>query len=77
MSRATKSNVCPVDGNRSRQHPSGSQGEGPKITSATIGRVLDYGETDTNNMGAAMAPAVADTILNHLRTTVVSRIIMI
>ncbi len=44
-----------------------AQGEGPKITSATIGTVLDYGETDTNNMGAAMAPAVADTILNHLQ----------
>ncbi|MCM1564726.1 MAG: stage V sporulation protein AD [Dehalobacter sp.] len=43
------------------------QGEGPKITSATLGRVLDYGETDTNNMGAAMVPAVADTILNHFQ----------
>lgn len=42
-------------------------GEGPRITSATIGRVLDFGETDANNMGAAMAPAVADTILNHFR----------
>ncbi|UWG98771.1 stage V sporulation protein AD [Dehalobacter sp. DCM] len=40
-------------------------GTGPKVTSATIGRILDYGETDANNMGAAMAPAVADTILNH------------
>ncbi|HHV64791.1 MAG TPA: stage V sporulation protein AD [Peptococcaceae bacterium] len=42
-------------------------GNGPKLTSATIGRVIDYGETDTNNMGAAMAPAVADTILNHFQ----------
>jgi len=42
-------------------------GGGPKITSATIGRVIDYGETDANNMGAAMAPAVADTILNQFR----------
>ncbi len=41
-------------------------GNGPRVTTATIGRVLDYGETDANNMGAAMAPAVADTILNHL-----------
>jgi len=41
-------------------------GEGPKVTSATLGRIIDFGETDTNNMGAAMAPAVADTILNHL-----------
>lgn len=42
-------------------------GEGPKVTSATIGRVIDYGETDANNMGAAMAPAIADTILNHFQ----------
>lgn len=42
-------------------------GSGPRITAATIGRVLDYGEKDANNMGSAMAPAVADTILNHLQ----------
>jgi stage V sporulation protein AD len=41
-------------------------GTGPRITAATIGRVIDLGEKDTNNMGAAMAPAVADTILNHM-----------
>lgn len=39
------------------------------ITSATIGKVVDYGITDVNNMGAAMAPAAADTILTHLRET--------
>lgn len=44
----------------------GDRGTGPKVTAATIGRVLDFGETDTNNMGAVMAPAVADTLLNHL-----------
>ncbi|HBW35741.1 stage V sporulation protein AD [Desulfosporosinus sp. BICA1-9] len=43
----------------------GRSGEGPRITSATIGRVVDFAETDVNNMGSAMAPAVADTILNH------------
>jgi stage V sporulation protein AD len=37
------------------------------ITSATLGKVVDYGITDVNNMGAAMAPAAADTILRHLR----------
>lgn len=31
------------------------------ITAATIGRVVDLGITDTTNMGAAMAPAAADT----------------
>lgn len=45
----------------------GPSGTGPRITAATIGRVLDFGEKDANNMGAAMAPAVADTILNHMK----------
>ena len=39
------------------------------ITSATLGKVVDYGITDVNNMGAAMAPAAANTILTHLRDT--------
>ncbi len=43
----------------------GRSGEGPRVTSATIGRVIDFAIKDVNNMGAAMAPAVADTILNH------------
>ncbi len=41
------------------------KGNGPKITSATIGRVVDFGITDPFNMGAAMAPAAADTIIAH------------
>jgi stage V sporulation protein AD len=45
----------------------GQTGTGPRITAATLGRVLDFGEKDTNNMGSAMAPAVADTVLNHLQ----------
>ena len=39
------------------------------ITSATFGKVVDYGITDVNNMGAAMAPAACDTILKHLKDT--------
>ncbi len=39
------------------------------ITSATIGKVVDFGITDVNNMGAAMAPAAADTIFRHLKDT--------
>lgn len=39
------------------------------ITSATLGKVVDYGITDVNNMGAAMAPAAANTILTHLKDT--------
>ena len=39
------------------------------ITCATLGKVVDYGITDVNNMGAAMAPAAMDTILSHLKDT--------
>lgn len=44
-----------------------SMGSGPRITSATIGRVIDMGQTDANDMGSAMAPAAADTIKMHLQ----------
>jgi len=37
------------------------------ITHTTCGRVIDLGVTDQTNMGAAMAPAAADTILAHLQ----------
>lgn len=45
------------------------EGDGIRITEATLGKVVDYGVTDVNNMGAAMAPAAADTILAHFRAT--------
>lgn len=34
-----------------------SENKGVKIVSGTMGKVCDYGVTDVNNMGAAMAPA--------------------
>lgn len=37
-----------------------------KIESATIGVPVDLGITDANNLGSAMAPAAASTILKHL-----------
>lgn len=42
-------------------------GNGPRVTSATIGRVIDMGITDPYNMGVAMAPAAVDTIEAHFR----------
>ncbi len=39
------------------------------VTCATFGKVVDYGITDVNNMGAAMAPACASTLLTHLKET--------
>ncbi|CAM3098122.1 stage V sporulation protein AD [Filibacter tadaridae] len=38
----------------------------PSIVCATIGSVVDLGMTDPLNMGAAMAPAAADTLQRHL-----------
>ena len=37
----------------------------PRITACLVGRVVDGGVTDGANMGAAMAPAAADTILRY------------
>lgn len=37
-----------------------------KITGITTGKMVDYGVRDSMNMGAAMAPAAADTIYAHL-----------
>ena len=42
-------------------------GQGPRVTSATIGRVVDMGISDPFNMGSAMAPAAVDTIEAHFR----------
>ena len=46
-----------------------SKGNGPRITSCTVGSVVDMGIKDANNMGAAMAPAALSTISAHLRDT--------
>jgi len=45
------------------------EGNGPVVTHATIGKVIDMGQGDPQNMGAAMAPAAADTIIQHLQDT--------
>lgn len=47
----------------------GKTGNYPEVTYVTTGLVKDYGEKDTNNMGAAMAPAAVDTIYNHFKDT--------
>lgn len=44
-----------------------SKGHGPRVTSATIGKVIDMGLTDPFNMGSAMAPAAVDTLEAHFR----------
>mgnify|MGYP000937462596 CR=1 FL=1 len=39
------------------------------ITHATVGKIIDTGMKDVNQMGAAMAPAAVDTIIRHLTDT--------
>jgi stage V sporulation protein AD len=46
-----------------------NQGSGPYITHITTGKIVDLGIKDANNMGAAMAPAAADTIYAHFEDT--------
>jgi len=40
-----------------------------RATEATVGKVIDAGIKDVNQMGAAMAPSAVDTLLNHLQDT--------
>lgn len=49
----------------------GVQGSGdmPRITHATIGKVVDLGIKSPFEMGPAMAPAAADTISRHFKDT--------
>lgn len=46
-----------------------NQGEGPKVKYITIGKVIDEGIDDANNMGGAMAPAAIDTIYSYFMDT--------
>lgn len=43
--------------------------KGPCIARATVGSIVDYGVTDVNNMGAAMAPAAAQTLIQYFKDT--------
>jgi stage V sporulation protein AD len=39
------------------------------VTGVTFGRIVDLGVKDANNMGAAMAPAAAETLSNYFSDT--------
>ncbi len=45
------------------------EGNGPYVTHFTSGKIVDFGIKDANNMGAAMAPAAADTLAAHFKDT--------
>lgn len=44
-------------------------GKGPRITCATVGKIVDMGIQDPNAMGPAMAPAAVDTLWQHIQDT--------
>lgn len=44
-----------------------SQFQPVRVEAITLGRVIDYSQTDANDMGRAMAPAAFDTIMNHFQ----------
>ena len=46
-----------------------NKGNGPYVTHFTSGKIVDLGIKDANNMGAAMAPAAADTLRAHFEDT--------
>jgi stage V sporulation protein AD len=47
----------------------GNGAEGPYVAAVTVGRIVDLGITDSNNMGAAMAPAAAATLTAYFNDT--------
>lgn len=52
---------CCILGNKKGNHP--------RICGATVGKIQDLGIKDANNMGAAMAPAAAQTLLDFFSDT--------
>lgn len=44
-------------------------GPGPFLREVTVGRITDLGVKDISNMGAAMSPAAADTLLAYFHDT--------
>jgi stage V sporulation protein AD len=46
-----------------------ANGNGPYITYATTGKIVDMGIKEADNMGAAMAPAAIDTLITHFKDT--------
>lgn len=45
----------------------GTQKSHARITGVTIGKIVDYGLKDSQNMGACMAPAAMDTIIQNFK----------
>lgn len=61
--------TCTASGAVILEQPDGKACGGVGVTGACVGKIVDLGVTDANNMGAAMAPAAADTIVRYLEAT--------
>ncbi|MDR1703419.1 MAG: stage V sporulation protein AD [Clostridiales bacterium] len=46
-----------------------AKGRFPRVTAYTAGKIVDLGVNDASNMGAAMAPSAADTLIAHFKDT--------
>lgn len=55
--------------NHPMTHLKSVKGKEIRVDCGTIGKVIDAGVKDANQMGSAMAPAAVDTILTHLEDT--------
>ncbi len=60
--------TCTASGAVLLEQQDGIKG-GVCVTGACVGKIVDLGVTDANHMGAAMAPAAADTIVRYLQAT--------
>ena len=58
------SSQCTVTGSRALLV--GTAPSHVKLTGITVGKIVDYGLKDSQNMGACMAPAACDTIVQNL-----------
>ena len=65
----TGAGACLIADGELKSGGSARQNDGVKIVNGTMGKVVDFGVTDVNNMGAAMAPACADTLIQHFKDT--------
>jgi len=66
LSATDKGDVAMTQG---KAVPQGQERKEVYVTHATIGKIIDTGIKDPNQMGAAMAPAAVDTIVRHLMDT--------
>ncbi len=60
--------TCTASGAVILQQPDG-KASGICVQGACIGKMVDLGVTDANHMGAAMAPAAADTLVRYFQAT--------